>query len=435
MPYGTPAGTYRGTLIVENGRERVALPYRLRVYGFGWKRLTTHTAFNLSQSAIKESLKGSGVAFSGAKKQRILTAYYTMLREHGVTPMAAPATPHVEWGGGIDEERYAADLEPWLGTNGLDLPDVQLPWYRYFPYSIPATPADDSLLTAYLKSICRVFAANDWKDKGYAYILDETMTTSAERQAESYARALHRASATAGFRARFLLTDDPRPSSLGGIKTSNKFLYDDVDIWCPRYYYFFGRIPAVRERRASGKEIWWYTYANAGADRMPGYLIDKTLADERVWGWLMEQWGVDGLLNWGTNRWGDALTGNGFRDPYKDPLSYRKPLPDGRVANGDTCLIYPGYYPRYGLTDPYAQPVSSLRLEALRDGFEDREYLRLAGRSGGGAAFVKQVTKQITWFPYPIQQANVFNFPKYTTKATVFAKARSQLAERIEKVQ
>jgi len=159
-------------------------------------------------------------------------------------------------------------------------------------------------------------------------------------------------------------------------------------------------------------------------------VIDKPHIDSRVWGWLMERWNVDGILNWGFNRWGKPTTGNGWRDPYRNPLSLIK----GHLrSNGDTCLVYPGYYPRYGLNDPYAAPVSSLRLEALRDGLEEREYLRLAKASGNdGQALATRVLKSITSFPYKIQQKNVFNFPKYTSSNAVFDAAREQLAEFIE---
>jgi len=430
VPYGTPAGTYAAKLHVVNGAETADLPVRLRVWDFGWKRLSTHTAFALSTNAIKESLRGS-VGFTAKRKQLLITKYATMLLQHGITPMPPPALPRVLFGD-FDAAAYAADLAPWAGADGLDFPDVQIPWYSWFPESLSPALATSSWMRSYLTDVCSVFAENGWQKKAFAYVVDEPTSVKSERAAESYAQLLHRASAAAGFRCRFLLTDDPRPSSLGGIKTANSFLFDDVDIWCTRYYYFFGRVPALRARRAAGQEVWWYTYANAGADRMPGYLIEKPLSDQRVWGWLMQEWNVDGLLNWGTNRWGDALTGRGWRDPYQDPLSYRKPLPDGRVANGDTCLIYPGYYPRYGLNDPLAGPVSSLRLEALRDGFEDREYLRLASRTKGGAAFVKKVAAQVAWFPYPVVQANVFNFPRYTTNPAVFSRARRQLALRIE---
>ena len=87
----------------------------------------------------------------------------------------------------------------------------------------------------------------------------------------------------------------------------------------------------------------------------------------------------------------------------------------------------------YGLDDPYAAPVSSLRLEALRDGLEEREYLRLAKASGNdGQTLATRMLKTITSFPYKIQQANVFNFPKYTSSNAVFDAAREQLAEFIE---
>jgi hypothetical protein len=429
VPYGTPAGSYSATLRVDNGGERVDLPLRLRVWDFGWKRLSTHSAFALSSGAIKESLRGK-VGFSGKRKQLLLTKYCAMLLEHGVTPMPPPPLPRVVFG--TDWAQYAADLAPWAGADGLAFPDVQIPWYRWFPESLSPDLATSAWMSSYLTGVCRVFADNGWQKKAFAYVVDEPTSVAAERAAEKYAQLLHRSSAAAGFRCRFLLTDDPRPTALGGIKTANSFLFDDVDIWCTRYYYFFGRVPALRARRAAGAEVWWYTYANAGADRMPGYLIDKPLADQRVWGWLMQQWDVDGLLNWGTNRWGDAYTGSGWRDPYQDPVSYRKK--DGRVANGDTCLIYPGYYPRYGLDDPNAGPVSSLRLEALRDGFEDREYLRLAARTSGGTAFVRTVAAKIATFPYAVQQANVFNYPRYTTEAGAYDRARRELAARIEQV-
>ena len=161
-------------------------------------------------------------------------------------------------------------------------------------------------------------------------------------------------------------------------------------------------------------------------------MIDKSLADERVFGWLMYAWNVDGMLYWGLDRWGNARTGAGNRDPYQDPLSFI--YPDGRVANGEASLIYPGYYPRYGLTDPNAAPVSSLRLEALRDGFEDLEYLRLATKLLG-AKFVRSVVGTITWYPYPVRYGAVYEFPKYTTSPAAFAAARQKLAAAIEKAE
>ena len=277
--------------------------------------------------------------------------------------------------GAISATPYGDALEPYLGSDGLDLTITVLPWLHWWPaYSWKMHSGNTALLN-YLANVCRVFSARGWTDKLIAYPVDEPNTTSAERAADNLARTLHKASARAGFRAKFLLTDDPRPTRLT-THAANTFLFNDVDIWCVRYYYFFGRVPVLRKLQAKGAQVWWYPYYNSSVAQLPNFVIDKGLADERVWGWLMYQWKVDGMLYWGITRWGNALTGKGDRDPYKNPLSFE--YSDGRVANGEASLIYPGYYPRYGLDDKSAPPVSSLRLEALRDGFQDLEYLRIA---------------------------------------------------------
>ena len=249
----------------------------------------------------------------------------------------------------------------------------------WFPWSRSQEPELRRLAQNYLTQMARVYKERGWDTKAYVYILDETTRTRRSCRAEQLRAPLHKADRATGARVKFFLTDDPRPRSLGGIKTANTFLYDDVDIWALRYYYFFGRIPAVRERKKAGKEIWWYSYTNDAVRRVPSFVIDKPHIDSRVWGWMMEEWNVDGILNWGFNRWGKPTTGDGWRDPYRNPLSLVKRHAE---ATATRCLVYPGYYPRYGLNDPTAPPVSSLRLEALRDGLEEREYLRLAKAQG-----------------------------------------------------
>jgi hypothetical protein len=429
VPYGTPAGRYAATLHVQNGSESVDIPFNLRVWGFGWTEISTSTAFAVSQGNLERSVAGGANWNSAEVKRRVLTAFYGMMADHGLSPTVVHYLPKVSASGNAATRAWADKVAPLLDKDGLSLHDNQLPFLRWFPWSRSKNPSSGQI-DNYLTDMCRAYKDRGWHDKAYIYVLDETTTTREERQAERLARIAHKASARSGYRVRFLLTDDPRPTDLGGVKTRNTFLYDDVDIWTLRYYYFFGRIPAVRERQRAGKEIWWYSYTNGAVRRTPSFVIDKPHIDSRAWGWLMEEWDVDGLLNWGFNRWGKPTTGEGWRDPYQNPLSLTK----GRLrSNGCTSLIYPGYYPRYGLKDPYAPPVSSLRLEALRDGLEEREYLRLAKAAGGGGqALAEQVLGRITQFPYKIQQKNVFNFPKYTSSNDDFDAARTKLAEFLE---
>ena len=412
VPYGTPGGVYAGTLHVVNGTEQVDVPLQLRVWSFGWQRLSVRTGFMLSSQNITGDPLDT----------------YSMLQEHGVTPLAPGAYPRAAANGDIKAALYKDKLAPYLASDGLDMVTARLPWSSLWPsYSWKFSSADSRLLN-YLTQVCRVYRDNGWDSKAIGYPVDEPTSTSAERQAERLARTLHKASARVGYRAKFFLTDDPRPTSLQALLPANRFLWDDVDIWCVRYYYFFGRVPILRQLQAKGRQVWWYPYFNSSVAKLPNFVIDKPLADQRVWGWLMYQWNVDGMLYWGVNRW-SAASGGGSRDPYKNPLSFR--YSDGRVANGEACLIYPGYYPRYGLDDRSAPPVSSLRLESLRDGFQDREYLLLAKKLLG-ASYVRSVVKSVTWYPYRVRYGHVFEFPKYKTTASTFNAARKKLAQRIE---
>jgi hypothetical protein len=435
VPLGTAPGEYTATLRVENdvarGGETVEIPFTLRVWSFGWRQISTRSAFAMSQANLERSLPRN-FSFSGDNKAAVLRNFYAMMKQHGISPTIVHYLPKVsDASGNASTSDWAAKVAPLLDeTEGsVGVQDNQLPLLRWFPWSRSQNPSW-ATITNYLTDMARLYKARGWDRKSYVYVLDETTKASEERQAEKYARAVHKANRATGAKIKFLLTDDPRPRSLGGVKTANTFLYDDVDIWTLRYYYFFGRVPAVRERKRAGKEIWWYTYTNDSVRKTPSFVIDKPHIDSRIWGWMMEEWNVDGLLNWGFNRWGKAKTGNGWRDPYKDPLSLIK----GRLhANGCTSLLYPGYYPRYGLNDPKAPPVSSLRLEMLRDGLEEREYLKLAKAQGAsGRAVADKVLGTITRFPYKIRQANVFNFPTYTSSNATFDAARKRLAEFIE---
>ncbi len=429
VPLGTPPGIYSAKLEVEDGDKAVEVPFSLRVWDFGWSEISTRSAFAVSQDNLKRSLPKNR-KFNGEYKAEVLRNFYTVMKQHGISPTVVHYLPRVTNSGAVAEGDWSKMVAPYLDESdgAVGLHDNQLPFLRWFPWSRSQSPGSGAILT-YLKQMTALYKARGWDRKSYVYILDETTKRSEEKQAERYAELLHKANNATGARVKFLLTDDPRPHSLGGTKTANAFLYNDVDIWTLRYYYFFGRIPAVRERQKAGKEIWWYSYTNDSVKRNPSFVIDKPHIDSRIWGWMMEEWNVDGLLNWGFNRWGKATTGEGWRDPYSDPLSLIK----GHLrSNGDTCLVYPGYYPRYGLDRVTAGPVASLRLEALRDGLEEREYLKIAKTFSGGPALVEDALGRITRFPYKIVQANVFNFPTYTDSGVTFDAQRERIAAFIE---
>jgi len=417
VPYGTAAGTYTGTLHVTNGSgEQVDLPVSLKVWDFGWSKLSVETAYSANFRTIVNQV-----------------GTYRMLQQHGVTVLMPKLVPRTSSNGDIKATAYADGLRPYLASDGLDLQFTRFPWLNWWPDYSWKWAAGNAHLMNFLTSVCRVFKDNGWQDKLVAYPIDEPLNRATELRAQALAVSLHRASARVGFRAKFLLTDDPRTSTLGPMLPANTELFNDVDIWCTRYYYFFGRVPLLHKlQRTRGAQVWWYPYYNSSVRVLPNFVIDKGLGDERCWGWLMYQWNVDGMLYWGINRWGNALTGKGYRDPYQNPLSFE--YPNGRKANGEACLIYPGYYPRYGLDDKDAPCVSSLRLEALRDGFQDLEYCRIATRLIGATA-VRAIVARVTQYPYPVKYGHIFKFPKYAKSISTYDSARAALAQAIEQAE
>ena len=304
FPYGTPGGDYSATLLVDDGGTEFQVPFRLHVWDFGWQRISTRSGFAVSQDNLERSLPRS-FDYNGENKVAVLRNFYAVMQEHGISPTIVHYLPKVSNGGNVQESRAWIDrVAPYLdeGQSSVGLNDTQLPFLRWFPWSRSQNPSWGDV-EDYLTQMTRIYKDRGWDTKAYMYVLDETTKYWEERQAEKYAQALHKANRATGAKVKFFLTDDPRPTDLGGVKQANTFLFDDVDIWGVRYFYFFGRIPALREEQANGKQVWWYPYYNGQVAKLPNFVIEKPNTDQRVWGWLMEQWDVDGLINWALNRW------------------------------------------------------------------------------------------------------------------------------------
>ena len=77
----------------------------------------------------------------------------------------------------------------------------------------------------------------------------------------------------------------------------------------------------------------------------------------RVASWMQYECGIEGILYWEIVHW------QNLADPYKD-LTY-----NNFGSGGEGILLYPGA--RYGLKTP----VSSIRLEQIRAGQQDYEYI------------------------------------------------------------
>ncbi|MCW2972539.1 MAG: hypothetical protein JWN72_812, partial [Thermoleophilia bacterium] len=181
---------------------------------------------------------------------------------------------------------------------------------------------------------------------------------------------------------------------------------DDVDVWMVPFSRMFGRItsPWMKSFQTNGKKInrdreyinrlaairkthkggetWAYNFYTADKNTMQT-TIDAPGTDPRLMYLLAAREGLTGmyisnlLMGWGNADSATRIDGTHFKngDPYTQTPYFKHPI-YGTAAGWGT-YIYPGYSPQYGLTSETdrnsadGRPVSSLRMEALRDGTED----------------------------------------------------------------
>ena len=98
----------------------------------------------------------------------------------------------------------------------------------------------------------------------------------------------------------------------------------------------------------------------------------------RILPWLVEPYGVDGLLQWDTLFWDDGV------DVWQTPANYQ--LEEDEYANGEGLYIYPGTMDRVG----FDGPVPSIRLFWIREAVEDYAYLTLLREMGEDAFIAAQ---------------------------------------------
>lgn len=213
-------------------------------------------------------------------------------------------------------------------------------------------------------------------------IVDEWCATDSADADEFYGRffaALHAHLKEKGWDDRYVqhVADEPVkanfPSFLAGarlvrrympgIKTidaieagkSMKELEGQVDIW----------VPVIQQHDPnfhSGKEVWIYTCVQPQGEHANRF-IEQPLVKPRLLHWLNYKLKATGYLHWGFNAYYQDV------DPYADverPLHKGGPL----LPAGDSWLVYP----------KPGGVIDSIRHEAMRDGIEDYELLKLLHR-------------------------------------------------------
>ncbi len=297
------------------------------------------------------------------------------------------------------------------GFTSVRVPENVVPSYMRNPfYPGGYRPRPEAI--RYLRSMRAGLAANGHLSKAYFYAVDEP-SGSKRGFITAYARLVH----TYAPGVKFMVTA-PAPNfsyrPVAGVDTYVQRLHF--------YYRDFGRW--VRPIRRSGRQVWIYSHAGAFIGQAPNYVIDAPYTNTRAMGWFAYHTDAAGLFYFSVNAWRPNNGSPAARDPYRDPLSFR-----GRYRmNGDGTLVYPGYYPAQGLWVQGAPPVASLRLEALRSGLEDYEYLRQYEKRYGRAATLAKIRPVISTRRATVRSSGAYTFPAYAKSGSVYRRMRSQLA-------
>ena len=167
--------------------------------------------------------------------------------------------------------------------------------------------------------------------------------------------------------------------------------------------------------------MWWYFCNNPKAP-YPTFHMDAHLVGGRVMPWMMYDYGIEGVLAWGTAVYVDVGTAVASRDYYEP----RDPYEDCEVfwdSQGDGYFVYPGA--KYGIDGP----LPSIRLMTLRDGLEDYEYLHMLG------ALTEQYTQAYAIANYDLDSAleniyaTLYTDVVFDTDFNKVCEARRQVAE------
>lgn len=309
-----PAGRYASTLaLLDNGKPAANLPVKLTVFPFRLPSAPTQPAV----IGLNYDLiaRHYGVKQNSEAGHKLMDSFYWFLVEHRLTPYQPPVPlDSPSMHEYLQDERVCACRVP-------------------FP---PGNPLFDAVVEHAVKG--------GWLKKLFVYFIDEPTyhqyPAVVQTGEDIHSRKNH---------PRFLVTCFP-----------DEMLAGAVDIWCIDIPFLPVGIPhssadrreylsRVEERVAAGDEVWWYT---AGPARpFPTLHIEDDPAAFRVIPWLQQLLGVQGFLQWEAANW---------IQPLDQPF-----IP--WFGNGEGVLVYPGDL----------QPNPSIRLELMREGLEDLEYLFL----------------------------------------------------------
>lgn len=287
-----------------------------------------------------------------------------------------------------------------LGFNAYHLPLEGLPSGSFYAQrrgvfnGFPQGTAEyDLLMRNYLTVVQDHLEEMGWLGRDYVYWFDEPNTENYPFVREGM-DIIHKAAPKI---TRFITEHQPGPD-----------IMDVTEISCT----VIGQLDPeiISDLVAQGREFWSYVCCCPKAPYL-SLFIDHDAVNMRMWLWLSYKYQMKGILVWSANYWNsETASPDGYlQNPWEDPMSYTVGygLPYGKQnawGNGDGRFLYPPNRDPNDHSKKYLDgPVPCLRLENIRDGIEDYEYLllleRMANTAGGESNRLSREAQELLALP------------------------------------
>lgn len=416
VPSGARPGIHRGAVTLRTGKRVLArAPFRLRVVAATVPEDRSLKVTNWFDLTDKVSRQFYGVPAFSEEWWTLVENVARVMADHRqnviLTPLMELIQPRVEG----SEIRYDfANFDRWvetfkragalgyiegghlLGRSGesyegsLQIPTFQLAGGQVQKESLPPNDVRvEQFLTSFLTALNAHLEEKDWKAIYLQHILDEAHGSELpyyQKFAEIVRHSL------------------PGVATIDAVDATEMpaELQMNCDIWVPQLGRFDNQMELLRQRIAGGHEVWFYTCLVPNG-RYLNRLLDYPLLKVRLLHWLNFRYNFTGFLHWGGNYWGP--------EPMKDTQP---------VINANTLLLPPGdafiMYPDRA----HRSVLSSIRLEAMREGIEDYELLR--------ALKAKNPAKADR-----LAKAAISSFTEYVRAPAVFRKLERELLQALAK--
>ncbi|WP_256759560.1 glycoside hydrolase domain-containing protein [Cohnella sp. WQ 127256] len=324
VPKGQQPGDYQGQLTLQANETSFQVPITFRVWDFELGDTPhTQTAFAITSKQLADY---HGVTPNMPEYWTLMENYYWAQLEYRVASGDLPIPTD-------DVDEYILKAEPFLTDPRVN--SFRIPYYEGNPTKT--------------KDLVDKLRNKGWLSKGYFYV----WSTDEPEDDDDYSlvQQISNELKTIAPDAKFLVTKEPVPELTGYVNT-----------WAPLLHNYDRN--AAQARLAAGDHLWWYTCV-VPQHPYPSYHIDDDLLGARLLSWMQRENKIEGNLFWSTTFF-LKYDGNQDveRDVWNDPMAFPG-------ANGDGFLLYPGR--DHGINGP----IPSIRLDAIREGLEDYEYLWL----------------------------------------------------------